>query len=775
MPVPILPLYRVTPTRFIEVSEGDTASRSVVMWRLNVGGPFIDDTGMDNWVPDSAYLTTRGQVRERPDSNVSSIVGEPDDIYKTERFGEQRFDVPIGATSGVVTVRMFFVEQFQGNWQVGARVFDIAFDDGVDNPQVVVSNLDVYRAAGMQGNRPVVVTRELFASDESPIDTLGIELTRGPSGDPMMCAVEITGPHLSPPHLMDADPGDGEVSVSWVAPFADTVEVYRDGASIGEQAAPPLVDTGLTNGTEYAWDAAAKRTGSPDVTSPRSAQVVATPTATPASGTAIGMFVTAEEVALGQARAAAGPFKVKGDAFANSPADFNRIVSNANSLRAAWQDYAWMGPTFDWPNAVINDQAWPGGNAPEGDAGRKGRKWSPEPVRDGIFQALVDTSLSAAVRDELLEKGQLAIQRSINSQYLDFTNTKRWDPKNVGNAWGAGYPIAKWVLTWLYAFDIAQAASPWSTADVEEFLVWAEALCDWYLGMRDKRRNGMWSNGQPTSAAEQAAGDPVWAGGPRAAKVNLRQDNHMQRIVMVPWMVGLLLDTEKRRSGVAPVSQSRIDELRGYGLTLIDEFLIQEPGTFAGNGSGAGTRMGMAQFYRWQSNNPNKGWKYAMEWLAGCCLIADGEARAGNTAGYDASTTDGLSGPGTAVNTTGSLPNDGVTSGGPKTLLGVTKQMLSFVDTNSTPERHGAAGGSSASTKITSTNGDNHSKCFEVLPSQVYWQDSYIDSIYRRTLAGTPDHPANPQGAHHLVEDGPNGIFPGVNFCFGLSTEDPYP
>ncbi|HEV7203265.1 MAG TPA: hypothetical protein VGN18_01575 [Jatrophihabitans sp.] len=79
------------------------------------------------------------------------------------------------------------------------------------------------------------------------------------------------------PTGLAATPGDGQVSIAWTAVSgASGYALYRDGVLVSSPSAPAFTDTGLTDGTSYAYTVAALNS---DVSSAPSAAVVAVPVA----------------------------------------------------------------------------------------------------------------------------------------------------------------------------------------------------------------------------------------------------------------------------------------------------------------------------------------------------------------------------------------------------------------------------------------------------------------------------------------------------------------
>jgi hypothetical protein len=166
-----------------------------------------------------------------------------------------------------------------------------------------------------------------------------------------------------------------------------------------------------------------------------------------------------------------------------------------------------------------------------------------------------------------------------------------------------------------------------------------------------------------------------------------------------------------------------------------------------------------AEFVRWQSNAPTLGWRYVAVIIAEMATLADAFARIGDNSLFTYSTSLG--------HTTASL----VPAGGPKSLLSIMRLWLQHVD--GTVVRYG--------TDVSANNGNPNYKIDTVdaidgaqsnadtwiAQANLYYQNSYIKSIYMRTASGAPAYPANPVSGGYCVYCGEWGALPGVLFMFG--------
>jgi hypothetical protein len=184
----------------------------------------------------------------------------------------------------------------------------------------------------------------------------------------------------------------------------------------------------------------------------------------------------------------------------------------------------------------------------------------------------------------------------------------------------------------------------------------------------------------------------------------------------------------------------------------------------------------IADFNRYRDGNgePSKGWKYGMENLGSTLLIADHIARAGDVGVYEYSTIAGT------IDTAGSVPDDGITSGGPKTLRSTVRQQLRYIDEDSQPVRYGCDDCSSVEYRIDSRDdvtGIMRAAEWGVLHANLYFRDPYVKSVYMRALPGTPGLPVDPRHGQGWIWNGEHGAYPGVNLMYAQMEDEvwPYP
>src|SRR5581483_11768727 len=121
--------------------------------------------------------------------------------------------------------------------------------------------------------------------------------------DTSASSAPVTATHQAPlsapgtPSSLTATAGDSSVSLAWSASAgAMSYQVFRDGAVVGSTATNSYSDSGLTNGTTYAYTVSAVNSAG---ASPESAAVSATPTGAPKAPAApTGLVATAANATI---------------------------------------------------------------------------------------------------------------------------------------------------------------------------------------------------------------------------------------------------------------------------------------------------------------------------------------------------------------------------------------------------------------------------------------------------------------------------------------------
>lgn len=463
----------------------------------------------------------------------------------------------------------------------------------------------------------------------------------------------------------------------------------------------------------------------------------------------LGLHVTAEELSLWRQRAERGPYRTNGDAVPNSPGDWQRIERHAATFASHPTLGRWPGPLHDLGRCIVQSRHWP-----HGLVGVPPRMGAPEYLRDAAFYAMVaqppnTLSLVEAVKRELLWH---TVQPG-----LDFSDRSRYCLDNFGNGYHPGFQMSAWLRKLAYGFDYSRIAAPevWLADEETRFLGWLASAAPWYMAQVDAHREGMWDeSGRVSRRAERIgslAARPIWNGGPTTRLVQHRYNNHVNRFAVFLTDIGVLTDD---------------DRIKEYGRRWIREFLtvcVYPVG-------------GLGEFYRWDDveKGHGQGWKYGVEMVGATIVIADHLARDGDVTGYLFGTTAGTR------DTAGHVPRDGVTDGGPKTLLTTMKQLLRFVDEESQPPRYASWDADDAVRRISSRDtlkGTFRADEWLVLQGNVFYRDSFIRSIYMRARPGTPALPSEPKHGLGWIHNGDVGTFPAVNLMFAQTEGEvwPYP
>ncbi|HXH18548.1 MAG TPA: Ig-like domain-containing protein [Chitinophagales bacterium] len=121
----------------LEPSDYDNPVTVVNTFRINCGGSQYVSVANDTFTGDIYY--SGGTISA---SSVTSIADTDDDlVYKTERYGNFNYDIPV--PNGDYQVSLHFAEVWSGGQAVGARVFHVDIE-GVR----VLNNYDIFARAG---------------------------------------------------------------------------------------------------------------------------------------------------------------------------------------------------------------------------------------------------------------------------------------------------------------------------------------------------------------------------------------------------------------------------------------------------------------------------------------------------------------------------------------------------------------------------------------------------------------------------------------------------
>ena len=168
------------------------------------------------------------------------------------------------------------------------------------------TEIRIFRLSGLGGN-PVFITTLTFSTATDPADEPSSYVNTGPGGLGLipgaMYGYEVECGNIAgfsaassfsvqtltnAPGQLLAVPANGQVTLSWIAPFgAQTFNIYRGTTSGGENAAPlatgvigtSFVNSTVTNGTQYYYEVTAVNTGGESARSAESSAIPQTPTA----------------------------------------------------------------------------------------------------------------------------------------------------------------------------------------------------------------------------------------------------------------------------------------------------------------------------------------------------------------------------------------------------------------------------------------------------------------------------------------------------------------
>ena len=106
---------------------------------INAGsGDHVDSAG-NTWVADTYFTGGSVYILQR----YQPIAGTVDDpLYKTERYGSMRYDIPVPFNGGY-TVKLHYAETYAGTKSVGARIFNVEIEN-----EPALSQLDIFATVG---------------------------------------------------------------------------------------------------------------------------------------------------------------------------------------------------------------------------------------------------------------------------------------------------------------------------------------------------------------------------------------------------------------------------------------------------------------------------------------------------------------------------------------------------------------------------------------------------------------------------------------------------
>jgi hypothetical protein len=445
---------------------------------------------------------------------------------------------------------------------------------------------------------------------------------------------------------------------------------------------------------------------------------------TASAQTRLGLHVTQEELNIWKQRAKSGPYKTKGDVRPNSPGDWDRILSNANSFRSNPSQERWNGYTGS--GCMTGSHTGPGLE--------RGVK-----LRDAAFAYLIleDTSYRDAVRNELLAQASLS--------GTDFGNTTKFSTASgcLGQQTGAAamQDINAWVLHLTIGYDYIRSSltSTQRTALDEWFLNAATFLnkrpAEVARSRWPNRDNDDYSSSpDPQGPAQNGV---LYFGGPVCYQWAQAWSNLPQSQTKTAGLIGVMLN-----------NTSLINSAKRFMKEWM-RYNIYPDGS-------------SCELDRWQTNARQRGFGYWGATISHFVIFADALARTGDTELYEYTTSDGRY----------------ASLGGPKNIFTVMTRYLQLRD--HTVKRYATASASENGNATYLIDGEDstYHAIGDVFmaPANLFFRDSYIKTHYMRTWSGAPDYPTTPPvGVSNW--GGAHGALPGLLFMFGQmeGKVQPYP
>jgi hypothetical protein len=445
----------------------------------------------------------------------------------------------------------------------------------------------------------------------------------------------------------------------------------------------------------------------------------------------LGLHVTKEELEIWKQRAANGPYKIKGDVSSNSPADWSRILNNANSFLSNPSGERWAGQTTEscWWGDRKQTPSLPGRS--------RGEK-----LRDAAFAYLITGNVKYrdAVRSELLAQATMPGTK--------FDDKTRWcnDPP-IGDSYS--FEIAMWLTRVLFGYDYVRSSL--AEADRTTLDTWFRSAGYFWEDVAGAMLKKRFPNRDKDDYTTLGRGwdltKPVCSNG--------KCVTHFDGWKKYDWHEGWNNRT---------ASQIRFATLAG--ILTNDTFLknqgkryFKEAFKYAVFPDGT-----HADYRRWTDTKPGLGWHYAGSMIGTLITIADHFGRLGDLELYQFSTSEGLFG----------------TEGGPKSLDKVIKLFVGHV--NQTVTRYGTsdpAKNGSSTYLVSSVDAlSREARVHDTYMAQanIFYKDAFVRSIYTRSASGAPAYPATPSNSGEgSAWGGEWNIYPGVLFMFGMMEGKVFP
>jgi hypothetical protein len=316
---------------------------------------------------------------------------------------------------------------------------------------------------------------------------------------------------------------------------------------------------------------------------------------------------TPGELIVWRQRAAAGPYKSKGDAQANSPDDWLRIARNANAFLTNTSAELWDG--YTGTGCIQQNTATSTANMPL----TYGVK-----LQDAALYYLVtgSTTHGNAVKSVLLQQ--------ILKPGTNFADSTKWCPPAHGlHDVSPGFIIAEWVHRELNAYMATYAL--YSPGERTQILAFFTRAGSYFQTNVDTDISGMFVNRAGGNYTLTGLGvDPsprelTYYGGPYARRANLQHINRRATMIEVVALIGVLTNNAS---------------FKNSGILFTKEYLqygVYPDGNFA-------------ELSRFGVGKPEKGISYAVGTVNTLCRIADALARTGDFSLYAYATTVGAFG-----------------------------------------------------------------------------------------------------------------------------------
>jgi hypothetical protein len=429
----------------------------------------------------------------------------------------------------------------------------------------------------------------------------------------------------------------------------------------------------------------------------------------------VAIHATQAEIDIWKQRSKSGPYLD----------DWNRILSRAKTFLSAPDAELWPGNQTNqaWDAPKVKNGQQPPNDHP---GRRKG-----DGLRDAGFVYLLtgDSSYRNAIRQTLLTQAK--------APGTNFSDRTKWNPTAEVLAHD-NFEIANWLRKLAYGYSyIRSTLSPTEIATIDAFFLNAATYWDKVIHNLAKSRFP-----QRYQDDYRAPASPYNPG-------SLQGKTHWNGYTVYnfhdPWKN--IQATHNAMVAVVGVLLKNAT-LKDHAKRFVKEFLM-----FAVARDGT-----VVDQYRWKGATPQVGYMYAGTQIGSIVVAADHLARAGDTELYTFQTSAGFHG----------------WAGGPKSLLLVLQRYA-----NITIGERQLGGGVLVYASTTATTdpakrigpGTTHATDLVMLPANLYYQDSLVNTSVRRTM---PSHPAN---GGYDPWGGDWGTYPGIRFMFGQQEGKvrPYP